>query len=107
MDLWKGLVALQAAVTELRVAGLAQWVCFVCDRWQEKSLLRERIKFLWAERFVLRFSWTSTFYHPETIIYGHTLVTFMPNSETFISSPHSNLNKFIIHVVLPVMPATE
>jgi len=37
MDLWKqGHVAPQAAATELRVAGLAQWVCFVRDRWQEK-----------------------------------------------------------------------
>jgi len=39
IELWKhGLVALLAAATELLVAGLAQWVCFVCDRWQEKSL---------------------------------------------------------------------
>jgi hypothetical protein len=36
IDFWKhGLVALKAAATELLVAGLAQWVCFVCDRWQE------------------------------------------------------------------------
>ena len=54
MALWKqGLVALQAAATELRVAGLAQWVCFVCDRWQEKSLLRARVKYLWTEKFVI------------------------------------------------------
>ena len=39
MDSWKqGLVAPQAAATELPVDGLAQWVCFVCGRWQEKSL---------------------------------------------------------------------
>jgi hypothetical protein len=39
MDSWKqGLVAPKAAATELFVAGLAQWVYFVCDRWQEKSL---------------------------------------------------------------------
>jgi hypothetical protein len=47
MDLWKqGLVAPKAAATELRVAGLAQWVCFVYDRWQETSPLRARVKYL-------------------------------------------------------------
>jgi len=40
VDLWKqGLVSPQTAATELLVAGLAQWVCFVCDRWQKMSLL--------------------------------------------------------------------
>jgi len=40
MDLWKrGPVTPQAAATELLAAGLAQWVYFVCDRWQAKSLL--------------------------------------------------------------------
>jgi len=40
MHPWKqGLVAPQAAATGLLVAGLAQWVYFVCDRWKEKSLL--------------------------------------------------------------------
>jgi hypothetical protein len=40
MGLWKqGFIAPQATATELLVAGLAQWVYFVCDRWQEKSLL--------------------------------------------------------------------
>jgi hypothetical protein len=34
----QGLVAPQAAATELPVAGLAQWVCFVRARWREKSL---------------------------------------------------------------------
>ena len=43
MDLWKqGHVAPQVAATELLVAGLAQWVCFECDRWQKKTLLYER-----------------------------------------------------------------
>ena len=38
-DPWKhGLVAPQAAATELPVNGWAQWLCFVHDRWQEKSL---------------------------------------------------------------------
>jgi len=32
-------VALQAATTALLVAGLARWVRFVLNRWQEKSLL--------------------------------------------------------------------
>jgi len=37
-DPWKeGLVASQAAATELAVAGMAQWVWFVLDRWQGKS----------------------------------------------------------------------
>ena len=35
-------VAPQAATTELLVAGLAQWVHFVCNRWQEKSPLCAR-----------------------------------------------------------------
>ena len=39
LKLWKHcLVAPQAAGTELLVAGLAQWVCLECNRWQEKSL---------------------------------------------------------------------
>jgi hypothetical protein len=43
MDPWKQeLVAPQAAATELPVNGLAQWVCFVHDRWQEKSLRESR-----------------------------------------------------------------
>jgi hypothetical protein len=38
-DPWKhGLVAPQAAATELPVNGLAQCVCSLHDRWQEKSL---------------------------------------------------------------------
>ena len=42
MDLWKHrLVAPQAAATELLVAGLVQWVYFVRDRWQEKSLYEQ------------------------------------------------------------------
>jgi hypothetical protein len=41
MDPWeRGLVVPQATATRLLVAGLAQWVCFVCGRWKEKSLLR-------------------------------------------------------------------
>ena len=40
MDRWKQeFVAPQAAATELFVAGLGQWVCIACERWQEKSLL--------------------------------------------------------------------
>jgi len=39
MKRWKqGLVAPQAVATALFVAGLAQWVCFLSDRWQEKYL---------------------------------------------------------------------
>ena len=39
IDLWKhGLVAPEAVVTDLPIADLAQWVCFVFDRWQGKSL---------------------------------------------------------------------
>jgi hypothetical protein len=39
MNPWKlGLLAPLAAATALLVAGLAQWVCFLSDRWQEKSL---------------------------------------------------------------------
>jgi hypothetical protein len=42
-DPWKqGLGAPQAATTELLVGGLPQWVCFVLDRWQEKSFLCAR-----------------------------------------------------------------
>jgi len=33
------IVAPQAATTAFLVAGLAQWVRFVRNRWQEKSLL--------------------------------------------------------------------
>ena len=43
MDPWKqGRMALQAAATELLVAGMAQWVCISSYRWQEKSLLYAR-----------------------------------------------------------------
>jgi hypothetical protein len=35
MDAWKQ----EAATTELSVAGLAQWVRFVRNRWQEEALL--------------------------------------------------------------------
>ena len=39
-DFWKlRIVAPQAAATELLIAGMAQWVCFVCSRWQEVFLL--------------------------------------------------------------------
>ena len=31
-------MAPQAAASKLLVAGFAQWVNFVCDRWQEKSV---------------------------------------------------------------------
>ena len=42
MDAWKQrLLAPYAAAIELLVAGLAQWVCFVCDRWQYKSSVRK------------------------------------------------------------------
>jgi hypothetical protein len=40
MDLWKlAIVAPDAAGLTLLVAGLAQWVRCVCDRWQEKLLV--------------------------------------------------------------------
>ena len=40
VDPWKqGLVAPQAAEMSLLVAGTAQWLCFVCHRWQRKSFL--------------------------------------------------------------------
>ena len=40
MNPWKqGVVTPQAAAKGLLVAGLAQWVCFVCDRWKEKYLM--------------------------------------------------------------------
>ena len=43
MNPWKeGLVAPQAAAAELLVEGLAPWVCFVCDRWHERSVLCAR-----------------------------------------------------------------
>jgi len=35
----KGTEALEAATTELLVAGVAEWVRFVRNRWQEKSLM--------------------------------------------------------------------
>jgi hypothetical protein len=37
------LVAPHAAGLTLLVAGMAQWVRYVCDRWQEKLLVREKL----------------------------------------------------------------
>ena len=38
MDAWKRTVAPQVATTALLVAGLAQWVRLVGNRWQESLL---------------------------------------------------------------------